>query len=652
MDEEVIRTRVNHARIEAYGKFISCKGKDDFYFDTLLNTFLSLVQYPLNFVIFDSRFQPILNFSSDKEHRRRFKEFIDSHGWDENNVFKLFPESLCDPYEVYYIVPVFMRTKRLGTQKPFVAITPMQTNERADLVTKSHWDYISHCTKLFFEEPWKGQHTYFGFTMGESIHTSLEKLKANNIWPPSSKVIHKVSIEVDDPNNIPHNRWMGYDWQRALEKLFSKAVLDSKFGLLGVSGMLHEKVQNVSRIAAIHVPPNLIIGYRAFTRPISSRSRHKNKCGSYPYDAAILVPRKSGTSADSAYSSYLEHLKKIYSINPESYNSIDNQRCLYSDLLNGWEVDHPEAWKNDAIRSRIIKYRKMANELDAMFWKILQKKNGVKKCLKILASPVGKHVRSLFDPCYSTGLIHFNRIFEYSGLNRIHDEAFDRHFAFNDFDKKTQNDMLRIVIFYYLFSGMAESSSVRDNYNPRSLGAILVPVKMRGAVWSVCAHATYFRGDESWYKDDKIWMSIFLLTTKVRENNYALFDKLLWQNIENRVRSLLSSYIGEMRDATELLSAIHKINNKLKAEQRLVPYALPEFFISNTPPPEPIHYKKIKHGDEFFCICWTIQENNFFVPRQKWSGRGTRSFHTTVSSGFLAGIDKMRHKLRIGDDRG
>lgn len=650
--DKAIDERITLARTEAYGKFTSCKSADDFYFDTLLNTFLSLVQYPLNFIIFDgdsSTPTPLFHFCQDIEHKSDFDIFIEGQTWEFEKLYKLFPRTL--KKRSYYILPVFMQTKGYHLNDPFSAVW---ATKRKAINNKE--DYISICTSRFFSDIWDAHETKFNVISKKCLEASLEKLEINSLEAFNDNGVTAALKEINFPNKVKRGRWKGNDWKEVLQKVFMQGVTSTHFGLDAISGLLHEEREKIPLLHNAIVPPNILIGFRAFTRSSGQERFYQEARGGYAHDTAVLVPVSDEETGKSPYSEYFQYLRDNYGGSRSAeYEDASKKRCLYSNLLEkeleslpDIEDKKPSAHCSTTLHAEKVRvFSKFSKEIDRAFWDLLSKKKGVEQCLKILAQPYSANVRSLFDPVFSTGLIHYNKAYEYAGLDRIDFSIFKNNSSFESCSKVVKNDMLRISITYYLLAGMAASIGIQQTYSPRNLGVILVPVKMIGSVWSVCAHATYFNNDEDLYVQKKVWLSSFLLTTHVRRNNYRLFDKLLWSNVEDRVRTLLTKEIGNATVQT-FEDALNNVNRKLSGEQRLVPYALPQFwFTDKKPSDENEWYQKFSNKDGIsIFICWKIKRNPFFVARQKWSGKGTRTFHRPVYHGVIAGLDLMRQKLR------
>lgn len=182
---------------------------------------------------------------------------------------------------------------------------------------------------------------------------------------------------------------------------------------------------------------------------------------------------------------------------------------------------------------------------------------------------------------------------------------------------------------------------------------MLLPIKMRGSVWGVSAHACYVEDYEKSFQYNTSWLSNFMLATAALQKIQGRIDRVLWEGILDRVVRLLMEELGEVSSREGFLNALAGVNDKLAGEQLLTPYALPQFWIEDAEDDAHGHDEghwfvgqrvgvDAKGVERFVRMCWTIKENDFFSARQPWSKRGTRSFITVVDLGLKRALEQLK----------
>lgn len=693
----MLKNRVDLARMVSYRYFFEVKSKDDFYLEDLLNSFIALVQQPISFAIYrkdDFQSKLCFHFCSDKEHRKWFEDELDEYPPKQIRTggahFNLFPELLDHEYS---IVIFLMHTKVWLNRERSTQIKKTTKTIKPE----NREEYISICATRFFENPWDGFHSLFKKTAESAIRSSIERVEKNNRpiannatapnsedssnWPISHGEISKARGEIGRPNSNKE------DWHNKVAQIFSRAIQTFDFGNQSISQLMHIDEEYADDQGPF--PQNMMVMYRAFDREEKcletgglDKGRHDNQNGSYQYNVRFLLDEKSSNGG--SIKEHLEELKLQFSDNPHSYQNEKNTRLLYRNILRDTAIDD-----DDDVKIREKKFKRglllaITQWMDVDFWHLLRSEGGINECLRRFKTPVGNNSRSFCDPVLQTGLIHFNSIFEKSGgLDRVDiSSAEENSRAVIKLSKKFEkgkispqeyidsiagnkdsapplldagllNDLRRIVIFYYVFAGMASevgmNSEKEKTYNPKNLTAILMPIKMRGAAWAVTVHATYMDVEKrkKSFQYLPFWMSNFLLMTSQRQRFSTIFDRVLWENIEHRVSDLLAKYIG-IRDDADLDAALLNVNKALEGEQRLLPYVFPKFK-TNTSPKTQVKQgqyidllpKEKQSRDRVFQIFWTTTTNPFYIPRQPWSGKPRRSFEQAVKLGVMYGLQQQ-----------
>lgn len=711
-----LKNRVDIARMKTYEKFITCIDREDFYIVDLLNIFLSLVQQPLNFAIVDADCKIKAHFCNDKEHYSGFLDalevfFVDMKKSNEPNdigdcLFPLFPALDLN----LYVVPVLMNTKLVGDvlesnysrymiiendnckYNVSYGVDARDLELEKDLVLGGKDDsysvlkkYVSIVAWLYFVEEWDAHKTLFVASCGqgrggikEMIKTSIDNIAANESKPtPEYQVVQNKTISnFDFPNRTDSHQgdWLGYDWNRTLKKRLYNVVNDRDYGLQLLSGVNHMAqdfdYENEWPLSCV----NMLLGYRSYTRSDRDVGRHENANGSYNYDVSFLA----FDNQNSPYVSYFRKFKstfcdagKLSELN-HSYDSPKHGRVSYRKLM----------YDQDTSENRVLKiYSALATRADELFWGLISTEEGIDKIIEVLDSRESVCVRNICDPVFHTGLIHYNNIFRFYGFDRIaglHDRLVQLEEESNtvtpekDMNKFIESigienldidhELLKLASLYYLFSGMAARDGKAIGRNPRSLAAVLIPVKVRGVVWGVGVHATYHDNPVdsiSACKQNKLecnypfyshqtWSFIYMLTVSIAEHYSRLIDQVLWRNALNRVHDVIRDTIGRV-DLDDFDSAIAEASRKLEAEQRVIPYSLPLLSFEKCSEiggrSNSMHgvYEVEGSGDRF-PIYWRVQDNVVFQPQQEWKYKGSRSFRISIEYGLHDGIAALRRR--------
>jgi hypothetical protein len=668
-----VDARVDLARMDVYRQLIQAKSENDFYVESVLNAFIAVAQQSLNFAFYNKSGKLMFHLVSDLKYNDTFTKEIDKSLWFEKSV-SFFP-SLFEE-EGFRILVMRMHTKTAVEKDLFTAVS-FENSWRDDKINKSSQEeigslerYLQRCVYRFFFDTWDGFRTPLRFQFAEAIKNSIhtrEKTFRSNIreghseakeWPPDGKQIVENLRSTRLPNSEPE------DWHNALRYRFNSMVRDSGFGLEVQYNLLHRQT---TKSRPGH--PNMIIAYRSFTRD-AGNLRHEIAEGTgYPYDTRFLFPDELGTEQAEGTvrftTEFFSRLKEDFSTDPFKYDATSGgkprtrrlYRNLFEQSFSGDTI--PYALRKESKEDQVKAYKNLCAitaRLDEEFWKLLCQEDGVAKCVKILGAPAGKNFRSVVDPVYHSGLIHTNMLFELGGLDRLQGSGKAVELITEEQFEENMTDLLRVVIFYYLFSDMANRNGDNIDFDPRRLAAILVPIRMKGAVWAVTIHAAYVPKDRqsndgtlefSSFMDVPYWIAYYHISTSLREKNNQLIDRVLWEGVQRRVSRLLEKHLGSVTSPDKFIEAIETVNDKMRGEERLVPYVLPNFIteVENSDGLGSLDDRRDKqliipsHGNKKFVLPWEINRKNpFFVSAQTWDGKGTRNFVSAVESGFGKGL--------------
>lgn len=641
----LVEIRSDFARSEALRHFFASKAETDFYLEDILNSFIALVQYPLNFAIFseeDGKLDFKCHFCSDKQHEENF--LSDLRGPDgkwidlgHSDFFQLFPHVLEE--QPHYIAIYHMDTKTSGFDRvlPEKSCFPPQGDKKKlaqfdprKPVIADETTYIASCADHFFQFKWDVfESEFIGFAR-HYLLSSIRSLAANRKgWSAKSK---KLSENLE--------RRAGYSpegrdaWKAKLSRTFSTVLRDSTNGINLVTSMMIPAFGEAGDAAEREYPPNMLLAFRAFSRS-PENPRHVDGTGrGYIYDTSFLI-------SDGISESFLTLLYRLRSEGKaalarsaeegisfaDAFEGENRRRCCYETLTHVGE----NAGNGSAMRV-----------LDKDFWHMLMREGGPQRALEILSSWVGDNIRSLVDPVYHTGLIHTNHMFQYGGLDRIgglHDLDVDK---FEDIPPELLQDARRVVIMYYVLAELVGWCPDGGQFDPGHLAAILVPIKMRGSVWGVTIHGAYTPNYDKIFADQRYWEAYFKLTTDHRQKNAQIFDRYLWGIAEEKVSNLFLEFLAPEIPSGDVHKGFDEINFALRCEERNSPFAFPQFRVQTF---EPVS------GENFVCLpnekeissflVWDIVDNVFFTAHQRWDKKATRRFSQVVEHGVMRAIQSL-----------
>lgn len=715
-----LNLRVDLARGAAYRLFAAVRSEKFFYFEAVLNVFISLVQEPLNFAVFkrdSGEWKPVFHFCMDKKHRADFERDIrKTECVDETKLFSLFSHSLGDDYR---IAIAWMHTKfPTGNRK----WTFIEHSENAYADDKERFKEVSLLSRKFFTERWPVFDSNFSDIIRQGLLSSLEALE-RRYFEVKSRSLNQTQRQISLGSSEIGNLLDGevgtsvaekLGWHHEVRNVVVPAIRSTNFGSTAYSAMAHMG-SDCSKTDASQLPAavtssttkikplqNLLLFYRSFDRAvhptqslqsIGPSGRHSDDSGSYQYNVQLMLDNLD-TQQDSPTKTIPDFFKELKQIRESETYTLGSSKKIgkfprYRDLLPlepAPEEKDPEA----PIRAMI------AHSFDHLFWEMLRSDSGIKELLEVISSPVGDLSRSIADPVFHTGLIHLNPLFRGGGLDRVkldlisikkREELLSLHHRFSssqgldidcldeftrkirELESSTQSgiytDLLRIVIVFYVMSEMASSQmseyedQIKKNEN-LDLSAILLPVKIRGAVWAVSIHATYLPSQSPEISNAKTdtflrWLSRFNLMTAELDNITGVIDRSLWENSQRKITKLLAEKIGFGGDAT-LAQRLNLANDSLRDEQRLVPFVLPEFYTNTSLVHCPEYHVSLLASDRSgelerlgraLQLCWKLEENHFFVGHQPWPSAGSvRSLEAAVELGQLLGFRNWSQSVR------
>lgn len=663
-----IDMRVSLVRMDYYRLLIVSRSEEDFYIEEAFNRFLAVAQSAMNFAVFD-RNGLLFHFVNDVKYQVHFSKVFQKISFDSECLMPLFPQLFADKYKILVFQ---LNTKGLDAASwilPVVVDNERESGLRPNDPIDTHDRYLQRCAWRFFVDEWDGFRTRLRTKAAHATENSIQFLAANyrlssrnkgnkNARWPVDQLRSRDFLDLDTPQEVAAIQHK--NWHKKLRRLFERTMSDASSGLESQHLMMQHDQDSV--LLGRKPLPNMIVAYRSFTRT-SMRKGWSDRSEGYPYDTQLLVRDQDGGDNLSIVT-FFNRLKELAKKagGREDYQRGDDRggrsRVLYCDVFSAAsEKILLDRYGANSLIGKELK--ELAGLLDCRFWDRLRD-DGAQWCLDILQSPVGENARSFVDPVYHTGLIHFNSIFELGGLDRV-GAALKAPWAEGErehFLEQNEADLFRIVILYYLFCEMADWGGGIGNFDPGRLEAVLVPIKMRGSVWAVTMHAAY-RSEATYdkesnsvkasYEDMPRWMSVYHISTTLKQKNQELFDKVLWENTLRRIMRLLEKSFEEIDNIVQYQEALFSFNERVEWEQRYVPYALP--LLSPDGHTNAAQHVEIKGASgKSHQVMWDICDNPYFAAAQPWRGVGTRTFQTAIEVGFNRGLTAQIRKM-YGTDR-
>lgn len=645
--------RSSNARSEALKYFFTARDEDDFYFEDILNSFIALAQYPINFAVFkeakhdNAHPEFWTHFCSDKaQEAALLRTFRGSNrNWNmlsKDSMFRLFPDLLYMPSFYVVIFSFSPKTNIFQIVQPGSSRFPLskdqQNREKFDPYIRSittPMEYLASCADHFFQFMWDAFDTDFRPLGTKYLKSSLEKLKKGQVkWMDRQRQLqHELKETVfPDPGS---DRWVD-----TLRTTFSSVLNDATDGVDLVTAMMRDH-RTEGQFAKGH-PPNMFLAYRVFDRePTEARNRVGSRNLGYLYNSSFLIPEVLHSNFKSLLEKLLEDRKLACSeVSMKRYGSFEEafsaggRRCAFSQI----RVDEAVHEGRAESVSRTLKV------LDEDFWALLESQSGIEDCIEILGSKIGSKIRSLADSVYNTGLIYTNHLFRDGGVDRLGDLKLVDIKSVSDIPESCQNDVRRVVLFYYVFGELLGWVADGETFDPDRVAAVLTPVKMRGSVWGVVMHAVYTPDYDDFFADQRYWQGYFKLTTDLSAKNRQVFDRFMWGLADEMVTEKLIKLVDQClsrRDA-DYVGAAEDLNYALRGMERKTPFALPEFEFTTEQPESGSNYLRFPPGsDASIWLCWKIRDNALFSARQPWSLNATRNFERIVRHGVLTGMNQI-----------
>ena len=717
--------RIDLARLGFYRQIGRTASEQNFYFESVLNLFIAVTQVPLSFAVHRreaGELRLAFHMCTDKKHQRWFEGVLGSKVFDEaRNCFPLFPKVLGGEY----CVSVWIMHTKTPLRGDLITLVPFPDEIDWRSLSAEHdaWTfrYVADCARRFFSDSWDGFATDFAPLIGPALRNSLLKLEQNHAWLATWKEDRargaswppNTAAQIEAQRSFIHPHSEKDDRHHHLSKTLGPTLRAFEFGTNAISSLLWNSSNGLSdsesraeaEIGIDASAENTLVGnsganagienilllYRAFDRDIeeNDQGRHATKDGAYPYNVRMLLPNGNDTPNNKPIEFFraLRHQDIVHG----REKAVGGENWLYKSI-----VDRPDLSRSS--EETTLRYIVII-ALDNWFWRTLGQDDGPERLVEILSSPVGNASRSVADPVFNTGLIHYNPMFEFGGLDRVQLDQLPAEFAavasgFIEGEKADSitdcallalvdqldqcggvcKDIKRIVTFFYFASAMLKGGSNRSQaisteYSARNMAAVLMPVKVRGSVWAVSLHVTLV--DPQGPRHLHSWMANFFLMTNQLEIVNFIIDRALWDNLERRVTDVLAYEIGRAATPREgdfegLEASLGRVNKSLAGENRLVPFVLPRFTVnwdaatksaSNSIRLFPSKTSKSigEVGlDLVLDVEWQVEPNPFFIARQEWTGRTSRSLEPAISLGLEHGLRELaalRRELLSGPVR-
>lgn len=649
--------RVDIARMDVYRLIINAKGYDDLYLDEIFNRFIGAAQAPLNFAIYDREGGLLFHLVNDPKYHPKITKRLKNKSLFKKS-FDLFPNLLGGKYR---ILVLHMKSKLESKSNWFEVINFeseltawTDPNPKSQEIVKkqsigSQETYLKRCAWRFFNCPWDGFETQLHEYAKTAIENSISELSRkfrpcsstpeDIIWPPDPLEVAGCLSVVELPNTKPR----AAGWHKKLRQISYRELRAMSSGLNAQHLLMHGREGGSYKVG--DGVPNMLVSYRTFCRPHNSI---RGKLG-YLYDTQFLIPDKTQSDENTLWNLFerLRGHSEFLDENTENTFAGERSKRLYRNVFSEAVVknEFPASFSKLSPADQDVRhrtYRYITNKMDTEFWRLLASRDGVSECIEVFRSPVGDNARSLSDSAYHTGLIHTNFVFEYAGFDRI--LGMEDILTQADADRyisENRDDLLRVVMFFYAMSEMVNWKGSLENFDPRKIAAVLMPIKMRGSVWAVTIHATYVPNLQKNFQHLAYWLSYYHLTASLSVRNGRNFDLVLWENAQARVARTLEKALVKFPRPEQLRQAYDEFNYKMMGEQRLVPYALPQLRYGTAPEDADDHIICLGIDDEEYALCWDIAENPFYSSAQGWNRKGTRSFANSVRAGLDRGFENQ-----------
>lgn len=643
-----VETRAQFARSEALRHFFGAKSASDFYFQDILNTFIALAQFPLNFAIFRENgsgdIQELVHFCTDKDYEDRFRDALSelqiiTDDRKTQTVFRLFPDLLQKHH-----IAIFHIDQADFTFKPvrahmsaFPALA--QEDEGFDVAKCSISnleEYIASCADYFFQFMWDAFTSQFAEVASEYLEVSLKRLADNSQdWEGQNNHLRQTLEQISTQKNlaIPGGSRGREIWKSWLENSFSRVLAHAASGINLISSMMKPlESDELNATDELFSSPNILVAFRTFSRPVNAPRHQVNERG-YLYDTSFLIPEQLRNDFIRTLSNLRsfgrkERLNKNWKNFARKFEGEDGKRRLYSNVIDtgGQSFADPETLK----------------VIDREFWKLLDQENGPEKCVEILESWVGSGTKSFVDPVYQTGLVQLTQLFRSGGLERVADLEQVRLRKFESLGTQDQQDVRRLVIFYYVLGEIVGWAPTGFRFDPNNLAVVLIPIKMRGSIWGVTIHGVYTPDYDTIYADERFWQAFFKLATDNRSKNKQVFDRYLWGLAEQHVEHLVyKHFLKTDRARPDLMDVLARINRSLRRTETFSPFGFPNLHLSLVEPKGENSIPILPDASNTAWITWDIQDNRLFRAHQQWDMKSSRTLTFVVNHGRWRAHDQI-----------
>jgi hypothetical protein len=261
----------------------------------------------------------------------------------------------------------------------------------------------------------------------------------------------------------------------------------------------------------------------------SFNNKHTRYDGDYNYGIRLLLCATQRKEIENHFQWMLKNEKKC--------------RKIYQEQLEG-------------IKHKDNNSKKLAFSVDDEFWKNLKEKN-FDHLLDIISGYFSVHTRSMADPVFDGVSFYRQPFAKDAGMGRcFHNGDIPEHLDSLDADSPRRNDLLRVVIFQYLFEAM----SAGDNDANTGLQVMLNPIELGGRVWGVVGYTTRSKSPEIEFQSKE----------EVSEyGRYWLMNYHVYMDANERMKKNLRSSMNRFYETALaktyldwILSAIRPANKK------------------------------------------------------------------------------------------
>lgn len=440
---ETVLTRRRDAIIsEIYNSFFSADDPERVSMFDILNRLMLLVQTAVMFVIveYDEKEETILdkdyiNFNQHPFHLDLIKEKI-TEAKKKGNFFEIFG------VKDRRLIVLLANQDAASTHSNKYTFKPLSPIEEFD-INDTNQVICYQLKKVLSKDVYEERFGVKFLNFLQHVVTECQPTKMESIYSqlPEKDFDDYTNLHRDFIRSLEReHEKLGLKYDGAVNQAYKKS--EKSLDKIPEFGSDLEKNSNLKL-------PNFLFFVRNYS--CDKEKRHEY----YNYGLQILVCEKQ----EEAIKLYLKRLSEI-----------ENQKSRYTSESN---------FKAES------KYKQIGLAVNEDFWIKIRNQEGIDSLIDILKYPFQPGSYSMADPVFMSGIMHFRAVSVDGGLHRSLYDYKENIPRYEDLKQYKKNEILRIVLVYYLFLGMAR------NKNDGDLSVMLCPVSIGGRVFGVMSYVTF-----------------------------------------------------------------------------------------------------------------------------------------------------------------